>query len=451
MFRNASYGTRTVWFGQRSVKDGEALAVWRSSGEYEVVVGPRFVRLVWAKICFLDRFVANQLQYLIVHGRDGTKRHVRGPCHLFRDPIVHERIELRECEQLTANDLLIVYASQQQEKGGEATAIVKRRTVCGPAVFMPTADEWIHEFSWHGTPDPATLAKGTASVPFLSSQGKGKLQVQQAQSSSQVQATDEAHLITRILPGMNCFTKLSLLQQQIYFNVRDVSTKDDAGLTVKLLFSYQVVDVEAMLASTEDPVGDLINALSTDVISFVAARTFEEFLALGDQLNQATTFPELFATASKVGVAVRKVVYRGYQASKHLQQLHDESAAKRMEIRLADLKAGAQAELDERERRVAVVAAEHRREQEALDASAAAERREAEHAQELRHARERLDAEKAHLAELAGLGVSLTQLLCAREEAKQTNARVVRVVTSPAPAGADAPPAPIHLHTNADA
>lgn len=40
-----------------------------------------------------------------------------------------------------------------------------------------------------------------------------------------------------------------------------VRTSDDASLTVKVMVFYSLVDIEALLSNSHDPIGDFINAL----------------------------------------------------------------------------------------------------------------------------------------------------------------------------------------------
>jgi len=478
LFRRQSYGLKTVHVGKRTVKDGEAMALWTSRGKYSVVMGPQRVRF-WnvlpctggSQISFLNRYVAEPDEYLVIHGRDGTKGHVRGPAALFEDPMEHEAIEVRACEELAASQCLVVYTGQAN-RGSNAISepskeLVKRRIVYGPAVFMPSADEWIHSFEWHGE---LQRNNGSSNSRGGKHQGKHwetgsyyqqKQQQQQQSASALADAAEEQHLVTRVLPRQRQFTKLELLQEQLYYNARDVLTKDEANLTVKLHVTYQLEDVELMLRSTNDPIGDMINALCTDIIGFVAARTFEEFVSCGEMLNSDAAYPELFANVAKIGFKVLKVVYRGYKASSHLQGLHDDSAAKRMQLRLADLEAEVVGARNERERTGAANAAEHRREQQALDTQAALALEEQAHQQRERHAKASLEAETAHLQSLASLGVDLSALLCAREEAKLvggggnggvaggSGAQTIRIV-QPQGGGGALPASNIHVHTRTD-
>ena len=61
----------------------------------------------------------------------------------------------------------------------------------------------------------------------------------------------------------------------MYITVSDVRSNDDALIHVKLMLFYELVDIEKMLDSSNDPIGDFLNSVSSDVISFVSNLTFE--------------------------------------------------------------------------------------------------------------------------------------------------------------------------------
>ena len=74
----------------------------------------------------------------------------------------------------------------------------------------------------------------------------------------------------RKLPRALQFKKLRIIPDQMYFDVSDVRTADDALLEVKLMVFFELIDIERMLDQTHDPIADFINALSADVIDFAA-------------------------------------------------------------------------------------------------------------------------------------------------------------------------------------
>jgi hypothetical protein len=87
--------------------------------------------------------------------------------------------------------------------------------------------------------------------------------------------------------------------RQMYHDVRDVRTADDAVLTIRLMIFFELVNIETMLDTTHDPIGDFINAATSDVIEFTGKRSLDEFKqqTRADQVievrGDAITKPEL--------------------------------------------------------------------------------------------------------------------------------------------------------------
>ena len=52
----------------------------------------------------------------------------------------------------------------------------------------------------------------------------------------------------RFIPSSRKFVKLCHIPSQMYCNVKDVRTNDDALITVKLMLFYQLVDVDTMVS-----------------------------------------------------------------------------------------------------------------------------------------------------------------------------------------------------------
>ena len=218
-FRDSTY-YRHVVLGKRTVKEGECAAIWTPSGDRKLIEGPQRVRLWFSHVRFLNRYVADASQFLSIQYRDGRKEHVRGPVAHFHDPCMHQSIEVCNAYKLAANEALVVYseavapgaptcvapANREPTKGPQVKGVaVERRIVKGPAVFIPSAQDWIHKFSWHGSPS----AKGNGSGSKTGTPGDTKM------------------------PHGAEFEKLRCMPDQMYCSVKDVRTKDDAQLTVR--------------------------------------------------------------------------------------------------------------------------------------------------------------------------------------------------------------------------
>jgi len=149
----------------------------------------------------------------------------------------------------------------------------------------------------------------------------------------------------------------------MYFDVQDVRTADDALIVVKLMIFFEIANIELMLDQTHDPVADFINALSADIIDFVAGHTFEAFKENTEKLNDLATYRMLLQRAGTVGYRVNKVVYRGYHATDALQAMHDNAIEVRTKLKLesdtenqaqelADFKLKKEAERAEQKRKI---------------------------------------------------------------------------------------------------
>lgn len=289
-------------FGLKTVPQGERVMVLRTNGHVTYVDGPTRLAVLTAKAVPLRRYSAEPHQFLVIRKKDGTTEHIPGPAAVWFDPIIHLEIKIEAATKIDANEALVVYQKNNQT--------VTRRVVRGPALFVPTPEEWVHQFSWHGT--------------------------------------DPKHGYRKLPHALN-FTKLLVIPDQMYFDVESVRTADDALLVVKLMVFFELVDIEKMLDQTHDPIADFINALSADIIDFVGGNDFEAFKTKTDALNQIETYRQLTQRADKIGYRITKVVYRGYYASDKLQAMHDnaiecrtrlvlEADTERQAQELADLK-----------------------------------------------------------------------------------------------------------------
>jgi hypothetical protein len=197
-----------------------------------------------------------------------------------------------------------------------------------------------------------------------------------------------------------------------------------------------------MLDATHDPIGDFVNAATSDVVEFCGKHDFEKFKRTTDKLNEMETYRQLLGRAAQCGYRINKVVYRGYGTAPALQQMHDHAIEARTKLQLdrateqqtqdlEDYKLAAQLARAARRRTEQTGEVEHDielgrkrqeaelRQREAQHAAAREARRlEAEQQLELRR---RQDAEqREHLAALRDLGVDLTAFL--------TQARADRVI-----------------------
>jgi len=251
---------------------------------------------------------------------------------------------------------------------------VERRVVHGPAVFMPDSNEWLHTFSWHGS---------------KTADGKGS-------KTGYVGDVKVPHALN--------FQVIRCMPDSMYLSVREVRTVDDASLTVHLMLFYELRSIETMLDSTNDMIGDFVNAASADVMTFASRLSYEAFLQETAELSKAENFPILQSRMAQTGNSLLKVVYRGYGASSQLQEMHDAAISRRTKLRLE-----ADAAREEQEKRsmelrcrrdrsvqeqeLEAAAAKHKLEVSALQKAQERKIQDEEHAQSLRYATERAQRE----------------------------------------------------------
>jgi hypothetical protein len=105
-----------------------------------------------------------------------------------------------------------------------------------------------------------------------------------------------------------------LMPDQMYHDVTGVRTADDAVLTIRLMLFFELLDIATMLETTHDPIGDFVNAATSDVVDFTGRYDLEAFKHNTDKLNEIETYRQLAVRASQCGYRINKVVYRGYGA-----------------------------------------------------------------------------------------------------------------------------------------
>ncbi|MCB9796040.1 MAG: hypothetical protein H6741_25365 [Alphaproteobacteria bacterium] len=379
---NQDWGRATGWW--YVVNEGQRVMLIDGQGRMDMVEGPAKVWRWGKRLKPLDHYVAHPGDFLIVRYRDGRQEHLVGPTHFWHDPRQHLSVRREEVVQIEGNEAIVVYAEE-----GEGQ--ISRRVVKGPGNFVPKPGEWLHTFSWHGTVNGQKV------------------------------------------PHALVFQKLWLMPDQMYHDIAEVRTADDAELTVKLMIFFELVDVERLLATSHDPIGDFVNAATSDVVDFLGRYSFEAFKQNTEQLNELSTYRQLLSRAEQCGYRINKVVYRGYGAPPALQAMHDEASRARTKLQLEKATEQQSQELNDLKQEKALARAHREREarraelQHRLDL----ERREAEArsaretaAQAAAREQARLDAEqarelaaaedaraRAHLSGLGELGVDLTAYL----------------------------------------
>lgn len=273
-----------------TVEEGQKVLMHCRNGTIEVLSGPCRRWIGSRRFQPMEHYVAHPGEFLILRFRDGRQQHLIGPAELWFDPRVHLSVEKEDGLQVSAKEAVVVY-SQAKNSGA-----ISRRIVYGPTLFTPEPGEWLHRFSWHAS-------RG-------GSQGVSKK------------------------PNALVFHKLWLMPDQMYHDVPDVRTADDAVLTIRLMIFFELLDIERMLDSTHDPIGDFVNAATSDVVEFIGRRDFEGFKRETEKLNELETYKQLARRGQQCGYRITNVVYRGYGAPPSLQQMHDQAIEARTRLQL---------------------------------------------------------------------------------------------------------------------
>lgn len=67
---------------------------------------------------------------------------------------------------------------------------------------------------------------------------------------------------------------------------------------------------------------------------FFSFVSYTEFIEKSNQLNDLENYPQLLERCKLIGYSVSKVVFRGYQASKALQEMHDNAIKIRTKLKM---------------------------------------------------------------------------------------------------------------------
>ncbi|MGB7343486.1 MAG: hypothetical protein WBD20_04695 [Pirellulaceae bacterium] len=375
-----------------TVAEGQRVVAHHKDGTISIIVGPKRVLKWGSRFERMRHFVAHPGQYLSVRFRDGREATQVGPTDLWLDPREHDSIEVHECLELADKEAVVVYHTDHDSPDASST---QRRIFYGPSQFSPQPGEWLHRFSWHASNG--------------GSRGEEKR------------------------PNALQFQKLCLMPDQMYHDVRDVRTADDAVLTIRLMIFFELVDIERMLETTHDPIGDFINAATSDVVEFTGKRSFDQFKQETDRLNESATYGQLLHRAKQCGYQINNVVYRGYGAPDSLQAMHDEAIQTRTRLRLErateeqaqdveDYRLECQMERSERRRTEQLTEIQHEQEMKRQQSEAELKQKslQEEFRREQRRAADQLALEirqrsneqtQAHLAALREMQVDLTQFL----------------------------------------
>ena len=274
-------------FGFITVPEGEKYLVYERSGKLTIKEGPSRFFNFFKKVTKMNIKIAGPSEYLYIKFTNGEENHIQGPTSIYFNPLQHVLIQAYSSTTICNNEALVVYQ--------EIDSKIQRKIIYGPQQYFPQGKEWNHQFSWHGHDN------------------------------------NSPNIYRKVPRGLR-FTLLRLIPDQMYFDVENIRTKDDALVTINTMVFYQLVDIEKMLDNSHDPIASFINNLSADIIDFMSNRTFEDFKKETDLLNQISTYKQLVNNSKIIGYNISKIVFRGYIVNQKLQEMHNEAIEKRTRL-----------------------------------------------------------------------------------------------------------------------
>lgn len=338
-FRSGGY-TKFVRIGGRTIKDGEAAAIWNRSGKHTQIIGPKRVVLVYSTIRFLTRFKAEADQYLKIQHRDGTVENLRGPVQMYLNPSYHDTISVNDGIKLKENEVIqvshlpmlqnddIAYNVDGTAVGKDENLVVKKskRFVLGPILFFPAKDELIEEFEWRGLP---------GELDFTSHHGSG------LQAIAKIQ-------------------KVQLHTKRVW-SVRVPIGSELTKVYASLAIAYKIDSIDKVTMH-KDPcasicaalIGDIQDLFSEDLPTVTSAADYRSIqTTVTNQMSGTKSFPNLMGMGEDIGFSIDPVqvleVTPGRRMQKQLTTEHERElrmntqvANKESEIKFQEL------ELEER-------------------------------------------------------------------------------------------------------
>lgn len=289
-FRSGEY-IRHVFLGGRTIKDGEAAAIWDRLGTHRQIIGPRRVWLYNATIRFLTRHKAEANQYLKVSHRDGRVEHVHGPAVMYENPAFHDKVTVEDGLRLCSDSECVVTFNPQRvdfhsdtRSGASATEeqslktqvtspssslsspsstfkktnnTVTKRVIYGPTFFIPKPSEYVQSFTW----------SGLKTFQILQTSGNTSFKV--------------------TIPTLDGFT-----------------------FEVSLVLSYTTTSIDKVITN-KDPINHLHNGLRFDsqkigdIISSASLKSKKEDVL--SSLSETNTYPSLLQAATKCGLNIESI------------------------------------------------------------------------------------------------------------------------------------------------
>lgn len=235
----------------------------------------------------VKKYIVTSDQYAIVTKKSGQIENISGPAELIENPVEIDKIIIENIININTGEAIVVYNNNDNDNK------IQRRIINGPTSYIPKSKEWIHQFSWHGaSPNDPSLKIRNALI----------------------------------------FKKLKLLPNQMFYNIKNVRTRDDTLLTIQLAIFFQLENIEKMLDNTSDVIADFMNGAAADITDFIASVEFSGFKKNISKLNEIETYKRLVERSQYIGYKINKVIFRGYQTTEDLQKMHDNAITIRTKL-----------------------------------------------------------------------------------------------------------------------
>jgi hypothetical protein len=326
-FRSGGY-IRHVFLGGRTIKDGEAAAIWNNQGQHRQIIGPRRVWMYSSTIRFLTRHKAESHQYLKVFHRDGRVEYISGPISMYENPAFHDFVCVQDAIRLDSESDCIIVTREtttttttgklakelstpveravEVEGENDNFTTSERRVVQGPGLYFPTVEEQIHEFSWSKLDDEQGLVENAHKFRVFNTAPNRTLSV---------------HV--------------------------PLTTSDSLSFGAKLSFQYHLTCLDdAILAS--DPIASMYTAILKDLFPFGNSLTRDQLRSSSSDENSMTkslalldqTFPSLIKESKNCGFAIDNVSVIGLTFGPELKAMvqKDHENALKLGNQLADKK-----------------------------------------------------------------------------------------------------------------
>jgi hypothetical protein len=204
-----------------TVEEGHKVLAIHKTGRMRIIEGPARVWRWGHRFVPMAHHVAHPGEFLLVRYRDGRQEHVRGPAHLWFDERQHLSVGKKtRCRSPPARPW---WSTPATRRGGAPT-----RGRRAPRSSCPRPASGC-------TPSPGTAPGRRRRLP----------------------ARCRTHW---------CFRSSGCCPTRCTTTCTTSGRPTTRVLTIRLMIFFELVDIERMLASTHDPIGDFVNAATSDVV-----------------------------------------------------------------------------------------------------------------------------------------------------------------------------------------